>query len=97
MFEELFVQGEAYETTAHEKIFVAANASSLLVMDLSEQLDALEDAVRRNDARAIIRTLHMIVPEYHRVDELPTETVTGISDRLTSAAKSEYTTSVNTY
>ncbi|MCU0494637.1 MAG: polysaccharide biosynthesis protein, partial [Chloroflexaceae bacterium] len=36
LFEELFVPGESYERTIHEKIFIACNASSFVPRDLDE-------------------------------------------------------------
>ncbi|MCO6450360.1 MAG: polysaccharide biosynthesis protein [Caldilineales bacterium] len=68
LFEELFVEGEEYTRTRHEKIFIAGNASSFVPNDLSSGLLTLENAARRRDAEAIKLALHRLVPEYHPAD-----------------------------
>ena len=64
LFEELFVPGEAYTRTAHQKIFIAANAGSLVPADLDHVIDALTAAAQRDDAAAVQRVLHNLIPEY---------------------------------
>ncbi|PIE81587.1 MAG: polysaccharide biosynthesis protein [Chloroflexi bacterium] len=64
MFEELFVPGEKYTRTEHEKIFIAANASSFVPEDLDAGLSALKASAKRNDREGIIRGLQNLVPEY---------------------------------
>jgi FlaA1/EpsC-like NDP-sugar epimerase len=64
LFEELFVPGQTYERTTHEKIFIAADAGGLVPSDLDASLDALAAAAKRNDSQAILIGLQAIVPEY---------------------------------
>ena len=64
LFEELFIPGESYERTAHEKIFIAANASGFVPENLDAALDALVAAAARNDGEAIRRGLQALIPEY---------------------------------
>ncbi|MBK8984482.1 MAG: polysaccharide biosynthesis protein [Chloroflexi bacterium] len=64
MYEELFVTGEQYHRTCHEKVFIAGNASSFVPGDLDDSLDGLEASAWRNDAAAIIRGLQNLIPEY---------------------------------
>jgi FlaA1/EpsC-like NDP-sugar epimerase len=64
LFEEMFVPGEAYERTCHEKIFIAGNASSFVPTRLNEQVDALEVAARQDDRAGIMRLLQDLIPEY---------------------------------
>lgn len=64
LFEELFIPGESYERTAHEKIFVAENASKLVPAGLQQTIDALCAAALRDDQQAIIRSFQQLVPEY---------------------------------
>lgn len=64
LFEELFVTGEAYHRTRHEKIFIAANASAFVPDNLAESLDAMEAAATRLDGLAIRRCLQALIPEY---------------------------------
>ncbi len=69
LFEELFVNGERYEPTRHEKIFIAANASQLVPDKLDRTIDALERAARRNDKEAIFLGLRHLIPEFQPVGE----------------------------
>ncbi len=64
LFEELFVAGENYARTRHEKIFLAANASSFVPAGLDEALVALEEAAQDDDRDAIVRNLQNLIPEY---------------------------------
>ncbi|MFO7537774.1 MAG: nucleoside-diphosphate sugar epimerase/dehydratase, partial [Chloroflexota bacterium] len=47
LYEELFVKGEVYHRTRHEKIYIAGNASSLVPHDLADAVDALEASAMR--------------------------------------------------
>lgn len=78
LYEELFVPGEDYARTLHEKIFIACNASSFVPPALDEAVDVLIAAAERNDDRAIRRMLHVLVPQgllavtvEEEVEELP--------------------------
>ena len=64
LFEELFVSGEAYHRTRHDKIFIAANASSFVPPDLEGAICDLDKAACDQDAAAILACLHNLVPEY---------------------------------
>lgn len=64
LFEELFVPGESYQHTRHEKIFIAGNANSFVPENLDDSLEALETAANRSDDQAIIRALQQMIPEY---------------------------------
>ena len=64
LYEELFINGEEYHRTRHEKIYIAGNASSLVPHDLGDAVDALEASAQRNDRLAIIRGFQGLVPEY---------------------------------
>ena len=57
LFEELFVEGEVYGETAHEKIFAAFNAASQIPPDLDAYVDALTSAAQRDDRDAIVTSL----------------------------------------
>jgi FlaA1/EpsC-like NDP-sugar epimerase len=75
LFEELFIPGEEYRRTRHEKIFIAANASSFVPDGLRDSIDALDRSARLSDRDAILRSLQNLVPEYKppqgpRVDEI---------------------------
>lgn len=65
LFEELFHELEPYETTQHEKIFLAHPRQGNLE-DLNAELAAAEVAVRRYDTRRLKRILLRLVPEMAR-------------------------------
>lgn len=64
LFEELFVEGEDYRRTQHEKIFLAANACQLVPEDLEARLSALQASAARDDRHGIILCLQNLVPEF---------------------------------
>lgn len=64
LFEELFISGEEYKRTRHEKIFIAANASSFVPEGLETNICALAEAAEMNDREAIVRNLQALIPEY---------------------------------
>lgn len=64
LFEELFVPGECYERTRHEKIFIASNVSSFVPANLDDAIDGLRRAAELNDPEAIVRGLQNLIPEY---------------------------------
>lgn len=63
LFEELFLEGEQYKKTEHEKIFEAVNASNFTHPQLNELIENLifHSNEEGNDIRLILRQL---VPEY---------------------------------
>ncbi len=71
LFEELFAQGEAYQPTAHSKIFIAAGASNNIRPALRMGVAALEQAARTSDDTAVRRMLRDLVPEYCPPASLP--------------------------
>ena len=64
LFEELFIDGESYQRTQHEKVFIASNASSFVPDGLNAAVSALAASAQRNDADAIRRGLKSLVPEF---------------------------------
>lgn len=65
LFEELFIKGEIYDKTRHEKIFIAKNASQLLGNDTCEKVDQLiKIASAGHDKEALLSKLKEIVPEF---------------------------------
>jgi FlaA1/EpsC-like NDP-sugar epimerase len=64
LFEELFIPGEEYRRTEHQKIFIAANASSFVPADLEESIALLAHAADSNDRDLIVRGLQALIPEY---------------------------------
>jgi FlaA1/EpsC-like NDP-sugar epimerase len=64
LFEELFIEGEEYRRTGHEKIFIAGNASHFVPYQLEGTLELLEEATNRHDREIFIQLLKHLVPEY---------------------------------
>lgn len=64
LFEELFINGENSQRTAHEQIFIGADAGKFVPPQLDEKLERLAEAARYNDQATLIETLHDLVPEY---------------------------------
>ncbi|MDJ0737199.1 MAG: nucleoside-diphosphate sugar epimerase/dehydratase [Nostocaceae cyanobacterium] len=64
LFEELFIKGEEYEPTEHDKLFVVKNASRILLPNLNASVQALLIAATSNDTESIVDLLMQIVPGY---------------------------------
>ncbi|MBD2665310.1 polysaccharide biosynthesis protein CapD [Richelia sinica FACHB-800] len=64
LFEELFIEGEEYNPTEHEKLFVVKNASCIIPEDLNINVVALCQAAAINDANYISFLLKKIVIGY---------------------------------
>jgi FlaA1/EpsC-like NDP-sugar epimerase len=64
LYEELFIPGEEYQPTRHEKISIAVNASMVSLPNLHELVNALTLAAERDDHASIRRLLKTLVPEY---------------------------------
>ncbi len=64
LFEELFIPGEKYNKTKHEKILSLGNASRIVKENIELEVEALCQAGDRNDTNLIVSMLHQLVPEY---------------------------------
>jgi FlaA1/EpsC-like NDP-sugar epimerase len=64
LYEELFLPGEHYDPTEHEKILIARNASASLPKDLFLTAEALCRAARENDVITIQSRLQQLVLGY---------------------------------
>jgi FlaA1/EpsC-like NDP-sugar epimerase len=66
LFEELFIPGESYVRTAHQKIFVASNgaANAACCVGLDEKVDRMIAAAECGDRAAIVQAMQALVPEY---------------------------------
>ncbi|MGJ5630574.1 polysaccharide biosynthesis protein [Nostoc sp. CALU 1950] len=64
LFEELFIPGEEYEPTQHEKLLVVKNASKMIPENLSITVATLCQAAAKNDTSFILRLLEELVPGY---------------------------------
>jgi FlaA1/EpsC-like NDP-sugar epimerase len=64
LFEELFIPGEEYERTQHEKIIKVKNASRIVPEQVEFKVEALCKAATKNDPNLIVFLLEQLVPEY---------------------------------
>lgn len=64
LFEELFIKGEQYEPTQHEKIRIVRNASGIVPENLEFIVEALCEAAINNDPTLIVDLLELLVQEY---------------------------------
>jgi len=64
LYEELFVTGESYQPTRHEKIFIATKATRSLIANLSASLAAVETAAANHNVAAVVAALRQLIPEY---------------------------------
>ncbi|MDJ0753311.1 MAG: nucleoside-diphosphate sugar epimerase/dehydratase [Ardenticatenaceae bacterium] len=71
LYEELFVKGEDYQRTRHEKIFLAANASNLIPAALETRIGRLIEAAEENHLNLLMEELHELVPEFSHNGSVP--------------------------
>ena len=64
LYEELLVEGEEYESTAHEKVLVVKNASRIVPENLDLTIKTLCTAAEQNDINLIIFLLDRLVVGY---------------------------------
>ena len=80
LFEELFVPGESYRRTEHEKIFVIESASgSVLPSQLNQIVARLENAAYGNNIAEVTAGLQELLPNFCSSDEMPADGVAGIA------------------
>ena len=67
LFEELFISGEIYARTAHQKIFVANGCAAMRAANgerqITEGVDALIEAAQRGNEKALRGLLKGLIPE----------------------------------
>jgi len=82
LFEELFIAGEEYELTEHEKLLLVKNASRIVPENLEMAVEALCYAATKNDANTIMFLLEQIVPGYkpkYLQNHLPEKTYKNVT------------------
>jgi len=62
--EELFIEGENYQRTRHEKIFVVPGVARVTQETLDAGLIALTSALELADDQELIQTLKRLVPQF---------------------------------
>lgn len=68
MYEELFVEGEVYDNTAHKKIMIARNASKMIPEDLRNNVTDLLKITEYFDNNKIYKKIKQVVPEFNPVN-----------------------------
>jgi FlaA1/EpsC-like NDP-sugar epimerase len=69
LFEELFIPGEEYAPTEHQKVLIACNASQIIPDGLDQMIEELVVASKRNNELLIRSTLKRVIPEYSPIGE----------------------------
>ena len=64
LYEELLVEGEEYDSTAHEKVLVVKNASRIVPENFDLTIDILCEAAQKGDTNLIIYLLDRLVVGY---------------------------------
>ncbi|MBW4668295.1 MAG: polysaccharide biosynthesis protein [Cyanomargarita calcarea GSE-NOS-MK-12-04C] len=64
LFEELFIAGEEYEPTQHQKLFVVKNSSRMIPGNLTFTVEALCQSAANNNDNSILFLLEQLVPGY---------------------------------
>lgn len=84
LFEELFIPGEKYEPTQHQKLFMVKNASSIVSEDLNTIVPELCQAAIRNDVNLIRFLLSRLVPEYtpKHLEKPVSSSINSVRDNL---------------
>jgi len=72
LYEELFIPGEIYQKTIHDKILIATNASNFIPDNFDENLEMLIEKRHENDKDLIVSLLRKLVPEYLTDEQIPT-------------------------
>ncbi|MBN3992895.1 MAG: polysaccharide biosynthesis protein [Nostoc sp. NMS2] len=68
LFEEMFIEGEEYEPTQHEKLLIVKNSSRTIPKNMDFIVESLHRAAYKNDTNSIIFLLEQLIPEYKPKD-----------------------------
>ncbi len=70
LHEELFIPGESYRRTEHQKIFVIESATdAVLPSQLNHSVAQLEDAAYNNNVAELTEALQHLLPDFRQSDE----------------------------
>jgi hypothetical protein len=90
----LFIPGESYRRTQHQKIFVIESATgTVLPSQLNQVVARLEDAAYSNNVAELTETLQRLLPDFRPIDETPvgalaeTDNIALIADLPMRAAR----------
>jgi FlaA1/EpsC-like NDP-sugar epimerase len=74
LHEELFIPGESYRRTEHQKIFVIESATgTVLPSQLNQEVARLEDATYANNVAELMETLLRLLPDFCPTDDAPAD------------------------
>ena len=77
LHEELFIPGESYRRTEHQKIFVIESATgTVLPSQLNQVVTRLEDTTYSNNIAELMETLLRLLPDFRPIDEAPASDLT---------------------
>ena len=87
LYEELLVEGEEYDSTAHEKVLVVKNASRIVPQDFDLTIDILCEAAQNSDTNLIIFLLDQLVVGYKtKYQRINVENAQGSLEKIISQA-----------
>ena len=76
LHEELFIPGESYRRTEHQKIFVIESATgTVLPSQLNQVVARLEDAAYSNNLAELDQSLRRLLPDFRPVEDSPADSV----------------------
>ncbi len=82
LHEELFIAGESYRRTKHQKIFVIESATgTVLPSQLNQMVARLENATYNDDVTRLMQTLQQLLPDFQ-----PVETSSEVPERAGPSA-----------
>jgi len=83
LHEELFIPGESYRRTEHQKIFVIESATgTVLPSQLNQEVARLENATYTNNIAELMETLLRLLPDFCPVDEAPASDLAPADNRV---------------
>jgi FlaA1/EpsC-like NDP-sugar epimerase len=87
LHEELFIPGESYRRTEHQKIFVIESASNtVLPSQLNQIVARLEDAAYTDAVVELTETLRQLLPDFRPSDGAPASTL-AVADNTATIAE----------
>jgi len=81
LYEELLINKERHFATAHERIFVEAQAQRYDLKFIDAALDRLSQALNNNDQRQMVALLKEFVPAFHAPEEVNESGPEELADR----------------
>jgi FlaA1/EpsC-like NDP-sugar epimerase len=97
LHEELFIPGESYRRTEHEKIFVIESATgSVLPSQLNQVVARLEEAAYRSNIAELTESLQQLLPDFRPNAEVPVSDRTAANNVAMASLPAEAAPTFNT-